>query len=232
MQRPRASPIAPIRSKPERVYERSKQTYEPTGEHIPYLIDSLLGDEATSSEAETLRDALRDYGASSGLFKGIHARRLGDKPGSPFQLMVSLRGPARNLVDVGYGVSQALPLIVQAAVAQQQSVLLFQQPEIHLHPRAQAALGTFFAVLATHRHSPIVVETHSDFVIDRVRLAVAKGIIPADSVALVFCERVGFEGHLHQLTIDPQGNILNAPSAYREFFMQEQLDLFRRASDS
>src|SRR5881396_1662040 len=75
-----------------------------------------------------------------------------------------------NLVDVGYGVSQALPILVdtlQRPAADE--VFLLQQPEVHLHPRAQAELGSFFVSQAGKKRR-FVIETHSDYLVDRVRM--------------------------------------------------------------
>jgi hypothetical protein len=81
------------------------------------------------------------------LFDEIAVKQLGDMEGGPFQLQVRKAGkhgasPRRNLIDVGYGVSQALPVLVELFRSNASQMLLFQQPEVHLHPSAQAALGT------------------------------------------------------------------------------------------
>jgi predicted ATPase len=103
-------------------------------------------------------------------------------------------------------------------------MFLLQQPEVHLHPRAQAALGSYLGSVAKQRGLTIVAETHSDFLIDRVRMDVRdnKGMDPG-SVAILFFERTGLDVTIHQLEIDRKGNILGAPPGYRNFFMQEQI---------
>ena len=62
----------------------------------------------------------------------------------PFQLQVKVRtGPHANIMDVGYGISQSLPILVDL-MHEEQSVFLLQQPEVHLHPRGQAQLASLF----------------------------------------------------------------------------------------
>src|SRR6202007_2618510 len=112
-------------------------------------------------------------------------KRMGRQPSDPFQLRVKSTGPDANLVDVGYGVSQALPIIVDSILAPNDSVVLVQQPEVHLHPKAQAALGTFFGELTQESSKCFVIETHSDFLVDRVRLAVAKGSLKSENISIV-----------------------------------------------
>jgi predicted ATPase len=127
-------------------------------------------------------------------------------------------------VDVGYGVSQALPVVAETLQARRGSLFLLQQPEVHLHPRAQAALGTYLANIARQRRLTIVIETHSDYLIDRVRMDVRDktGLDPKD-VCILFFERNGLNVTVSQLGMDDKGNILGAPSGYRQFFLQEQL---------
>jgi len=100
---------------------------------------------------------------------------------------------------------------------------LLQQPEVHLHPRAQAELGSFLAVLAKQQNKRFVIETHSDYLVDRVRMDIRdkKGITPED-VALLYFERTNGEATIHRLELDDQGNILNAPPGYRSFFLEEE----------
>ena len=82
-----------------------------------------------------------------------------------------MKGPQRNLVDVGYGVSQALPVITELLDhdADPPKLFLLQQPEIHLHPKAQAALGSLLCTVAGIGRQ-LIVETHSDYLLDRVRM--------------------------------------------------------------
>src|SRR5262249_4368610 len=153
------------------------EDYSPEGDHVPKVLARLLSAEPSSASARQLRSALQRFGKESGLFQDIGIKKLGKGPDDPFQVQVAAGGPKVNLMDVGYGVSQALPVIVQSVLRRQNSLLLIQQPEVHLHPRAQAALGTFFVELATLGQDTLLVETHSDFLVDRVRQEVAKGLL-------------------------------------------------------
>ena len=173
-----------------------------------------------------MREKLEQFGSASGLFDEIEIKALGNQEGQPFQVEVRkrgkrLRGPWRNLVDVGYGVSQVLPLATEMMRPDVPSVLLLQQPEVHLHPSAQAAPGSLFCQVATDRQ--IVVETRSDFLLNRVRMDIRdqKAPLSADDVSILYFERKEIDVHIHSIRLDKHGNVLNAPPSYGRFFMEE-----------
>jgi hypothetical protein len=222
LQRPYA--MAPIRSKPRRTYDPLRDTPTPEGGHVPMLLARLSNIEP--ERWESLVGPLRAFGRASGLFDSVEVRRFDQKEATPFQIRVSLAGQraASNIVDVGYGVSQVLPLLVDSLTTGSASTFLVQQPEIHLHPRAQAELGSFLCLLRRQRKHRFVVETHSDHLIDRVRYEVRRGeFISAKDVQLIYFAREGAFVRMHPLTLDGAGNIGDAPEDYRQFFLDEQL---------
>ena len=124
---------------------------------------------------------------------------------------------------MGYGVSQVLPVIIELLRKDAPPVFLLQQPEVHLHPSAQAALGSLFCEVASLRQQ-LIVETHSDHILDRIRMDVRdrKGSLKPDDVSILFFERKGLDVQIHSLRLDEHGNVLDAPPNYRRFFMKEQ----------
>ncbi len=231
MGRSRPHAGAPVRSEPKRTYDPVRIRPGPAGDTVPTYFAQL---ESREPEAwEKLRTRLELFGRDAGLFDELRVRRQGRTDSDPFQIQVRkfggprAKGPFRNLVDVGYGVSQVLPVVTEVLRDGGPGTLLLQQPEVHLHPSAQAALGTLLC--QTARQSPsrqprqIVVETHSDFIIDRVRMAVADESIPlrAEDVSVVFFERSGLDVNLHSISVDQSGNIEGAPAGYRQFFLEE-----------
>ena len=221
--RPFAS--APVRSKPSRTYDPSRPTRDPEGDYVPmYLADVFA---RRKREWTDLKKRLQDFGKAAGLFDEISIKRLGQRESEPFQIQIrksgsKVKGPLRNLIDVGYGVSQALWVITELLRPDAPPLFLLQQPEVHLHPSAQAALGRLFCQIAG-KERQIIVETHSDHLIDRVRMDVrdGSGALKPEDVSILFFERNGLDVHIHSLEIDGEGNILNAPDSYRNFFMEE-----------
>lgn len=216
---------APVRSKPSRTYDPARMTPDSEGNYVPmYLANIFFRD---SRRWKRLKDALESFGRSAGLFDEIFVKQLGPRDSEPFQLQVrkfgsKLKGPRRNLMDVGYGVSQILPLITELLRQSAPSIFLLQQPEVHLHPSAQAALGSLFCQVAAPNRR-LIVETHSDHLMDRVRMDVRDGNVPLNpsDVSILFFELDNLEVRIHPLRIDNQGNILGAPNSYRRFFMEE-----------
>ena len=222
MGRPFAS--APVRSKPSRTYDPARPAPDPEGAYVPMYLASVYF--RNRSAWADLKDKLEAFGKASGLFDKILVKPLG-RDAEPFQVQVRkfdgrFKGPPRNLIDVGYGVSQALPIITELLRQEAPSMFLLQQPEVHLHPSAQAALGSLFCQIASSRRQ-LIVETHSDHLLDRVRMDVRDGDagLKPDDVSILFFERCGLDVRIHSLRLDEHGNVLGQPKGYREFFMKE-----------
>ena len=225
-------PVAPLRAKPHRTYDPIRETATPEGAHVPMLMMRL--ERSESERWKVLQDDLVAFGKESGLFSDIKVKRHGGQMSDPFQLQVKVHsGSYANIMDVGYGVSQSLPILVELLTAEVAETMrrppnrrnsflfLLQQPEVHLHPRGQAELASFFVNSTRQLGHRFLVETHSDYVVDRIRISVRQGLIPADQVSVLYFEPKGNSVNLHNLTLDNHGNIVNAPPGYRKFFFRE-----------
>jgi predicted ATPase len=185
----------------------------------------LLAEMAWSEKKqwERLRDSLQQFGSEAGLFQKIEVKRKGSNASDPFQIHVGGGKFAFNLMDVGYGVSQVLPILVDVLLGAPGSRFLLQQPEVHLHPRAQAALGTFLCEMTKASKHRFVVETHSDYLIDRIRMEIRdRQLISPDDIVILFSERDETHVRLHPIRIDAGGDLIDAPPIYRQFFLNEQ----------
>ena len=231
---PRPYASAPVRSKPQRTYDPARTTRDPEGNYVPmYLAEVFFQDKR---QWNSLKQKFEKFGQDSGLFDEIAVKSFGRKASEPFQVQIrkfsgKVKGPQRNLIDVGYGVSQVLPVITELVRGGSfpdllgysiPPLFLLQQPEVHLHPSAQAALGSFFCQVAKPDRQ-LVVETHSDHLIDRVRMDVRDGTttLKPDDVSILFFERKDLDVRIHSLRIDEEGNIEGAPDGYRNFFLEE-----------
>jgi hypothetical protein len=221
--------IAPVRSRPLRTYDQGTVPFDHEGAHIPYALRDMEKSLGVAKYAD-FRSALLEYGKDSDLFDDIVAQRIGSDSDSSFRIMVTVGGRKRNLVDVGYGVSQVLPILVNALAIIRPRRFLIQQPEIHLHPQAQAALGSLLARTLSDGGHSYVIETHSDYILDRIRIGVAEGTVAAEEVLFLFLERTKSGSVVHPIEIDGAGNILNAPPGYRGFFIKEELRLLDRVA--
>ena len=217
---------SPVRSKPRRTYDPLRPTTDPEGEYVPSYMSMMSRREP--DKWRMLKTRLEQFGTDSGLFDEITIESFGrTDDATPFQLQVrkfgrGIKGNRRNLVDVGYGVSQALPIVTELLRPDGLPVLLLQQPEVHLHPSAQAALGSLLSSIAGSGRQ-LVIETHSDYIIDRVRMDVRdkKTDLKPEDVSILYFERGESDVKIHSVRLDDQGNVLDAPDSYGAFLMEE-----------
>ena len=223
---------SPIRSRPKRTYDPTREFNDPEGGDVPMR---LMRTKATEKkEWETLKGRLVEFGKRSGLFQNIDIRNFGGSMGNPFQLKVKVRGPNSNIIDVGYGISQILPILVHIVDPRisrryrytgESSTLLLQQPEVHLHPRAQGELSSLLVTAASQGGRSFIVETHSDYMIDRARIEIRKGTIHPEAVSLIYLEPKGNAVKVHNISFDKMGNMEGVPPHYGEFFLKEYRQL-------
>lgn len=214
--------LAPIRTRPRRTYDEYRFEFSPEGEHTPYLIRKILD---TKSEAESFQRFMKKIGKASGLFDSVSIKKYGRSATSPFELDIVLNRKALSMDSVGYGVSQALPLLVELFTRPKEAWFAIQQPEIHLHPKAQAAFGEIFFRFASNDNKKFLIETHSDYTIDRYRLNHGKQE-KKPSAQILFFERTSEGNKIHPLKFSEKGELpSNQPKAYRNFFIKEELQL-------
>lgn len=216
--------LAPIRAKPRRTYDEHKTEFSPEGEHTPYVVRRLL---ENKKEAERCQKFFKKFGRDSGLFESIKIKKHGKGAVAPFELDVRLSRRALGINSVGYGVAQALPIAVEVFSRPRGTEFAIQQPEVHLHPRAQATLGDMIFAFASGEQKRFVVETHSDFLIDRFRLNYKHAADPSRVGAqILYFERDSAGNKIRVMPILASGKIGgDRPDGYREFFRNEALRL-------
>lgn len=123
-------------------------------------------------------------------------------------------GPEALLTDVGFGVSQVLPVITLLQYVPEGSTVLLEQPEIHLHPLAQANLADVVVSAAQRRRLQVVVESHSEHFLLRLQRRVAEGQVQAEDLKLYFCTVRDGGSRLEPLRLDLFGRIENWPDRF------------------
>lgn len=217
--------IAPIRSKPSRIYEGYEPSSSPEGDHVPHLVKSLL---VKDKSAEDFESYMREFGQNSGLFENIYIQNFGRLPGAPFELGVKMNKQRIPISYVGYGVSQSLPIVVELYSRPHSRWFAIQQPEVHLHPKAQAALGNIFFNLANSRKARFFIETHSDYTINRFRTCCRDNKLDSQKFQsqILFFERTEKGNQVHPIQILDNGDYAeDQPKSFREFFLQEELNI-------
>jgi predicted ATPase len=142
------------------------------------------------------------------------------------QFRLSETGEWRRPANVGYGLTYAFPILVALLAAHPGDILVIDSPEAHLHPQAQSRMGGILATFAA-AGVQLLVETHSDHVLNGVRLAVRDRVIDASDLSLLFFAGASAEGHgVTWPRIDRDGRIDEWPDG---FFDQSDKDVSRLA---
>ena len=131
-----------------------------------------------------------------------------------FRLKQYKDGPEVRLTDIGLGVFQILPTLALCYYVPEGSILILEQPEAHLHPKAQADLVDVFIDVVKNRNIQIILETHSEHLLRRLQRRIAEEEIPATDTALYFCQVNHGTSEIERLDMDEYGNITNWPQDF------------------
>jgi predicted ATPase len=221
--------LGPLREPPRRTYHWAGDTVPDVGVRGAYAIAALLA--ATDSGRE-LNRGKRQHRQRFDAFIAAWLKDLGvidsfavrpiAKGRKEYEVVVRTRAsaPEVKLTDVGFGVSQVLPALVQAFYAPPLSTVWMEQPEIHLHPRVQAELADAFisAVQAYEGGRPrgvqLVIESHSEHFLLRLQRRVAEGSLTPDELAVYFVRDSKEGAALEELKVEMFGEIENWPEGF------------------
>ncbi len=215
--------LGPLREFPRRYYSWTGADPADVGRRGERVVDAMLAGRDHGADISpgfkkrrlTLEQRVASWLKDLGLIHSFSVEPVA-KDNSIYQVKVrKTPGSAEVLItDVGFGVSQILPVLVLCYYAPQGSIILLEQPEIHLHPRVQSGLADVLIDAVKNRNVQIIVESHSEHLLRRLQRRIAEQIIAPKDAALYFCEP-GLEGSkLTTLRIDPFGNIENWPEGF------------------
>ncbi len=156
-----------------------------------------------------------------GLIEEFEVKQIAPKR-REYEVLVKTRGAEKwvNITDVGFGISQFLPVLVQCFHAPPGSIIIMEQPEIHLHPLAQAWLADLFIEVihswenGAPRGIQLIIESHSEHFLRRLQRRIAEKLVTKDEIAAYFCEPVTRGSRLIPLDVDLFGNIRNWPDKF------------------
>lgn len=219
-----------LRGNPERQYPRSAVGSTYLGTFETYVASII---HEWSNRAPELITELAHGLEALGLTWKIKAQKIND---ASIELLVgrtprAQRGGAQDLVsvaDVGFGVSQALPVLVSLLAARTGQIVYLEQPEIHLHPRAQVALAAPL-VAAANRGVRVVIETHSSLLIRAIQTEIALGNLPASAVSMNWFSRdvaTGFS-RVDVAELDEAGRFGDWPVDFDEISQDADIDYLK-----
>jgi predicted ATPase len=214
--------IGPLREATKRLYEFSGETPKNVGikgESTPEIIARGLDKEHRSWIQKWI--AAFEFGGILRPRRGafdtfyLEVTRIGKKEKS-----------SANLADMGFGLSQVLPLIVQSAYLPKDGLLITEQPEIHLNPKLQCTLADLFVDTAK-AGKQVLVETHSEHFLMRLRRLVGEGRISSDEIAIYFVEKADNGSSVRSIPLQSNGHISpeNWPKGFFEDSLREALGL-------
>ncbi|MDQ5767381.1 DUF3696 domain-containing protein [Thiothrix subterranea] len=240
--------LGPLRGYPERFYQWAGDTPEDVGNKGEKVIAALLAaknrnlhqkyikrekqeakDKKTFSFPHLIAKWLKDIGLIEEF--SIHPIAEGRNEHEVL-IRTSPNASTVKITDVGFGVSQVLPALVQAFYTPRNSTVLMEQPEIHLHPQVQAGLADAF-IEAIHIHEDkiprnvqLIIESHSEHFLTRLQRRIAEEKIKPEEVAIYFIDNKEGKATIEELCINEYGEIENWPE---NFFGDEMGDLAAQA---
>ena len=215
--------LGPLRDNPRPHYNWTGKPPEGVGRHGEEMVSALFSSRLQSSD---LDEHVPKWLRSLGL---IDSYRLAPVPRSQkdYEFLVTKHkgGPEVRLTDVGFGVSQVLPVLILCYYAPEGSILILEQPEAHLHPKVQSELADVLIDAVKNRDLQIIVESHSEHLIHRLMRRTAEEQLSVRDTALYFCQINDGVSEIEPLQVDEYGNIDNWP---QEFFGDVTGDLIKQ----
>ncbi|RKI74186.1 DUF3696 domain-containing protein [Corallococcus sp. AB049A] len=226
--------LGPLRQPPHRTYLWSGEAPESVGDDGSLAVAALLASNERSIQVEghparPFAQLIAERLVSMGLLDSFEVRPIAPHR-KEYEVFVRTPGSpmAVRLPDVGFGVSQVMPVLLQCFYTEPGSTLLFEQPELHLHPKAQTELADVFidAIHASEDGKPrniqLLIESHSEHLLRRIQRRIAEGKLRPEETALYFCSPGPDGSRIEKLKLDEYGNIINWP---KDFFGDDMGDL-------
>jgi predicted ATPase len=231
--------LGPLRTKTDRLYSWSGITPADVGFSGENTVAAILASHGRkiSFGYKKVTKALEQIVAESlkrlGLIEDFNVNPI-SKHRQDYEVKLRTKGSKDwvDLPDVGFGISQVLPVLVQCFYAPPESIILMEQPEIHLHPSAQSALADVMIDVINSRENgkdrkiQLIIETHSEHFLRRLQRRIAEDAVHQKKVSAYFANITKTPATLEPLQIDIFGNIQNWP---KNFFGDEMGDITAQA---
>ena len=235
--------LGPMRCRPDRIYSWSGNEPEGIGYLGEHTIPAMLAanDRRLSfkpkGKGRSFQEVIADSLKKLGLIDEFRVEPLSKDSSREFEVKVRTQNSKDwvNLPDVGFGISQVLPVLVACYYAPSGSTLLIEEPEIHLHPSAQSSLADVFIDVLNAREGgrtrdvQLIIETHSEHLLRRLQRRIAEQAIRPEDTVAYFVDVNTSPTTLKQLNVDLFGNILNWPKGFFGNEMEDVLEQTRIA---
>ena len=213
--------IGAFRQKPQRVYfEKNRIDFKIGVDGDGFLDQIVEWEKRKNGKIKKLKEVLRDFK----LVEEIETHRLN---GGKLELLVKTNKieEFNSLTNVGFGVSQFMPIIVADLQLSDDSTLFLAEPETHLHPSVQSKIGDYIVSQVNETEKNYVIETHSEYFLNRIRLAIVKGELKKEDLKVYFLENNGDDTDVYDVDFTKTGAIKNAPKSFFQTYMSDTMDI-------
>ncbi len=202
--------LGPLRQRPLPSYQASGEVPRDVGLSGERVLDVLIASDKRGEDAplSQVRHWLDVFDIASDVELIAHTPTLYE-----FRLTDKQTGVVVNYPHVGFGASQVVPIIVEGFYSPDHAVLLVEQPEIHLHPRAQARLADLLVAISQEQKT-LIVETHSEHLLSQVQVRIARGDLKRDDVAIYYFEPTASGARVVPIEINELGQFGNWPPGF------------------
>jgi hypothetical protein len=172
---------------------------------FPAMVESVDRSDISHGAKRTSREPMRELNR---ILKELDiATNISTSHLTPYHSVIKIRDNktkiVSNLIDVGYGASQVVPVIT-ACLSNRAGPLFIEQPEIHLHPKAQGTIAELLCETSLQRQ--VLVETHSEHMINRARIRVAQGLLDHKNVMILYVDRNSKGSQVHRIPLEKNGD--------------------------
>ena len=205
--------LGPLRIRPKRYYPwtgTQPDKIEPDGTNS---IEALI---ASSRSHKVLANRVASGITGMELVDAFGIRTINESRGL-YEVTATIGGVESSLSDVGFGVSQILPVITMLMFVPEGSIVLLEQPELHLHPNAQAALADLLLDVAEKRNLQLIVESHSEHIVRRLQRRIAEAssaFAKPENIKMYYCQPAEGGSTIDQVDVDRFGQISNWPEKF------------------
>jgi hypothetical protein len=205
--------LGPLREYPKRSYLWGGGALRDVGQKGELAIQALLA--SASQDVETVLAPVARHLKAMGLVHDFTLKPIAEHR-KEWEVWVKkdAQSPEVLITDVGFGVSQVLPVLVLCYYVPEGATIILEQPEIHLHPSAQASLADVLIDVMTQRRVRIIMESHSEHLLRRLQRRIAEEQLQTEDAAFYFTTMAEGISHLEPLALDTYGNITNWPENF------------------
>lgn len=216
--------ISSFRQPAQRIYPEKNGFKEKIASNGEGFINELLTwKDSNDIKFDSFVKSMKDIG----VLADVIPTRMGD---GQFKVNIRVHENDKevNLSDAGFGISQFMPIIISDVELGKDSTLYISQPEVHLHPKAQANFGDYL-VSQIDQNKRYVIETHSEYLINRLRLAIVNGDMPEEDIKVYYISQENEGTKLHTISFNRKGQIIGAPKDFFDTYMIDVMDIAMKA---